>query len=60
MIAYVIALVLVFKWWYAPMFFVIGGLLTGVIFTAARSGGAAMAVVCVPLGIVLATIALFL
>lgn len=60
MVAYLIGLIIVFPWWYALVFIAAGGLLTGVLFSRAATGGAAIAIVCVPLGILLAAIALFL
>jgi hypothetical protein len=58
MLAYLITMVIVFKWWLVPVFFVAGGLLTGIIYGRLETAGAGLAIICVPLGIVLAVIGL--
>jgi hypothetical protein len=58
MMLYLVAMVFVFEWWYVIVFFVIGGVLTGVLYSRLAAVGAAVAIICVPLGIALAGIAL--
>jgi hypothetical protein len=60
--AYLVTMVIIFQWWVAIIFFVIGGLLTGVIYSRVEmgGGGAGLAIIAVPLGIIVAVIGLFL
>lgn len=60
LIAYLVGMVIIFHWWLAILFFVIGGLLTGAIYSRLAPYGAGLAVICVPLGIVVAGVSLLL
>ena len=59
LLAYLVTMAIIFQWWVAIIFLVVGGLLTGVIYSRV-SASAGLAIIAVPLGIVVATIAIFL
>jgi hypothetical protein len=60
LLAYLVTMVIVFEWWIAIVFLVIGGLLTGAIYSRVATAGAALAIIAVPLGIIVAAIGLLL
>jgi hypothetical protein len=60
MLAYLVVMLIIFEWWVAVVFFVVGGLVTGVLYSRVATAGAALAIIAVPLGIVVAAIGLLL
>jgi hypothetical protein len=60
LIAYFVTMVIVFQWWIAIIFFVVGGFLTGVIYARLGMLTSGLVIIVVPLGIVVASIAIFL
>ena len=59
-IPYLAAMVFEFKWWIAPVFFVVGGLLVGVVYERMIASAAGLTVFATPIGIALAAAALLM
>lgn len=59
-IPYLVVLGYQFEWWLAPLFLVVGGLLTGVLYSTLIVAGAALPLIGVPLGLALCAAALIL
>jgi hypothetical protein len=55
---YAVAMVFVFKWWYLLAFAPVAGVAIGVLYSRLTPYGAGLAIICIPLGAALATIAL--
>jgi len=60
LLAYLITMLTVFKWWLVPAFTIAGGSLIAIIFSRLRAVGPGVAIVCVPFGVAVAAIALAL
>jgi hypothetical protein len=57
-VPYLLILGYQFEWWLAPVFLVVGGLLTGVLYSKLVIAGAALPLIGVPLGLALCATAL--
>ena len=60
LLAYFVAMVIIFQWWIAIIFLVVGGILTGILYSRVGIFGAGLSIFVVPLGIVVSAIAIFL
>ncbi len=60
LLAYVVGMVIIFEWWYAPAFFVVAGVMVGVLYSRLAPYGAGLAIVCVPIGIAITVVAVLI
>jgi hypothetical protein len=59
-LVYIVGMVMLFDWWLAIVFVVVGGLSTGILYSKLAPYGASVAITCVPVGIAVATASLLL
>jgi hypothetical protein len=60
MLAYFVAMAIAFEWWYVPVFFVVASVLVGVLYSKLALHGAGLAIMCVPVGIAIAVVAVLI